>query len=489
MTVHGLIKTAAIGTAVATAASLALLGPTTTATGAASAPGAEVRTTNGCLTSVPDPGTDAPVQICYTLFKPAGADAQPPGPVHHAQPRLGRLADTDPAAFKRWLDAGYGVLSFDQRGFGESGGTAYVENPRVEGHDVRALVKLVAHLRWVKKDGPGDPRLGAIGGSYGGGYQFLGAFEELRVHGQAGLRRARPRDHLERPQHQPRPAGRGAHRVGARARRCRRCPARRCRRRSTRPSSKEPPPASGPTARSPAPRTSRSFSSKNGPAWHVSQGRRLDIPVLFGQGLTDTLFNLQQGLDNWRTAITKRARKHSIFVGYNGGHTLPAVYPQGVDVASDPCSKSWPAVTSRRSRSASWTSSSRARHGLKGYGKLHLATPPRPVRRSSTVAADNPVAVGHGRHHRDRRRRHRLPGGPGSDPDRRVRLPHRHHDGPRRQQPRVLRTGGRHQPARRQARAKQRDAVQRARARHRRAPPDRAAGRRGRRTRRARRSL
>ena len=32
--------------------------------------------------------------------------------------------------------------------------------------------------------------------------------------GQAGLRRARPRDHLERPQHQPRTAGGCAHRVG-----------------------------------------------------------------------------------------------------------------------------------------------------------------------------------------------------------------------------------------------------------------------------------
>ena len=36
----------------------------------------------------------------------------------------------------------------------------------------------------MKKDRPGDPRLGAIGGSYGGGYQFLGAFEELRLQGK-----------------------------------------------------------------------------------------------------------------------------------------------------------------------------------------------------------------------------------------------------------------------------------------------------------------
>ena len=81
------------------------------------------------------------------------------------------------------------------------------------------------------------------------------------------------------------------------------------------------------------------FFERNGPRYHVSQGRRLDIPVLFGQGTTDSLFNLQQGLDNWRTAITRKARRHSIFVGYNGGHVLPAVYPTGVTVTSDPCSK------------------------------------------------------------------------------------------------------------------------------------------------------
>ena len=81
---------------------------------------------------------------------------------------------TDPASFQKWLDAGYGVLSFDQRGFGESGGTGPRREPGVEGHDVRRLIALIADLPWVRQDGPGDPRLGAIGGSYGGGYQFLG---------------------------------------------------------------------------------------------------------------------------------------------------------------------------------------------------------------------------------------------------------------------------------------------------------------------------
>src|SRR5690349_22440070 len=96
----------------------------------------------------------------------------------------GGSRSTSASDFTKFLDAGYGVLSFDQRGFGESGGTAYVENPTVEGRDVTRLVRLVARLRWVRQDAPGDPRLGAIGGSYGGGYQFLAAFEQLRRQGR-----------------------------------------------------------------------------------------------------------------------------------------------------------------------------------------------------------------------------------------------------------------------------------------------------------------
>ncbi len=394
MTVHGLIKTAAIGTAVATVASLALLGPTTAATGAAPAPSAEVKTTNACLTSVPDPGTDAPVQICYTLFKPAGAGS------HHRVPLImhshgwGGSRTTDPAAFKSWLDAGYGVLSFDQRGFGESGGTAYVENPRVEGRDVRRLVRLVAHLRWVKKDGPGDPRLGAIGGSYGGGYQFLGAFEELRVKGKPVFDALAPEitwndlNTSLAPQAVVRTEW--ALVLGA----------------ASVPSQALPPnvykalvegAATGfwPDGSIPGTENLPKFFRHNGPAWHVSQGRRLDIPVLFGQGLTDTLFNLQQGLDNWRTAITKGARKHSIFVGYNGGHTLPAAYPQGVDVASDPCSKQLAggdfAALALRFMDEQLKGK---KTGLKGYGRLHLATPTSTCTTVGNAAADNPVDVG-----------------------------------------------------------------------------------------------
>ncbi len=84
-----------------------------------------------------------------------------------------------------------------------------------------------------------------------------------------------------------------------------RCPPTPCRRRSTRRWSRAPRPAPGPTAPSRAAENLVEFFRRNGPAFHVAQGRRLDIPVLLGQGTTDSLFPLQQGLANWQQSLTR----------------------------------------------------------------------------------------------------------------------------------------------------------------------------------------
>jgi len=71
----------------------------------------------------------------------------------------------------RLLDAGYGIVSIDQRGHGESGGTIRILDPSFEGKD------LVQLLDWTESNLPwlayrnANLLLGAIGGSYGGGYQ------------------------------------------------------------------------------------------------------------------------------------------------------------------------------------------------------------------------------------------------------------------------------------------------------------------------------
>ena len=69
--------------------------------------------------------------------------------------------------------AGYAVISIDQRGHGESGGTVRVMDPAYEGQDLVAIVDWAEqHLDFLKyRDG--NLLLGGIGGSYGGGFQML----------------------------------------------------------------------------------------------------------------------------------------------------------------------------------------------------------------------------------------------------------------------------------------------------------------------------
>ena len=137
------------------------------------------------------------------------------------------------------------------------------------------------------------------------------------------------------------------------------------------------------------------FFEKNGPKWHIDHGRKLNIPVLLGQGTTDSLFPLEQGLQNFQKAITRKARKKSIFVGYNGGHVLPAVYPRGVNVTSDPCSTAL-AGGNFQDLSIRFFNEQllKKKTGLTGYGAYHLATPDSTCTSVKSVAANTAVELG-----------------------------------------------------------------------------------------------
>lgn len=362
-------RTASIVLSAATATlAAALVVPVARAAPAPATSAVASTTTNGCLTSVPDPGTSTPVQICYSVFRPAGATAKRPVPMVMHSHGWGGSRVTEPGPVQYLLDAGFGVVSFDQRGFGESGGQAYIENPDVEGKDVQRLVDLVTRTRWVEKEAPGDPVLGAIGGSYGGGYQFVGAFTELRDRGRTRFDALVPEITWNSLTGSLFPAGvpRTEWAASLTA--------------AAVPSNALPPVVLQGFAQAAAtgevPQSLYDFLGKNGPAWHVKQGRRLDVPVMFGQGETDNLFPLREGFLNYDTALTPRARKQSIFVGYNGGHTLPSVLPLGTsNVTSDPCSpKLGSPDLARLGLRFLQRNLQGERTGLRGFGRYHLAT-------------------------------------------------------------------------------------------------------------------
>ncbi|GAA5113399.1 hypothetical protein GCM10023339_17730 [Alloalcanivorax gelatiniphagus] len=360
---------------IARSVAAALAGVLTAATApflGAPAQAAEVTTTDGCLSSVPDPGTTTPVDICFTLFRPAGASRDRPVPMVMHSHGWGGSRTTDPGAFAYLTDAGFGVLSFDQRGFGASGGRAHIENPDVEGQDVQRLVDLVAAQEWVRQQRPGDPVLGAIGGSYGGGYQLVGALSELRDRGATRFDALVPEitwfslTESLFPQGVPRTEWATALMAAAL------------------PTDALPPiVVQGflqATATGNVPAYLHEFLDRNGPEWHLRHGRRLDIPVLFGQGATDNLFPLDQGLDNFRRVLTDRARARSIFVGYNGGHTLPSLLPAGTNLdiplaTTDACSPTLgsPTFSDLGLRFLQQNLQGR-RTGLTGFGRYHLTT-------------------------------------------------------------------------------------------------------------------
>lgn len=85
------------------------------------------------------------------------------------------------AALKAW-QAGYWVVSYDQRGWGGSDGNIEMMDPRYEVQDALAVIDWAAdNLPRLTMDGPRDPRIGMIGESYGGGVQLLASAEDPRI--------------------------------------------------------------------------------------------------------------------------------------------------------------------------------------------------------------------------------------------------------------------------------------------------------------------
>jgi ABC-2 type transport system ATP-binding protein len=123
------------------------------------------------------PGSSGPIELDTTLYLPA---TTPAPAVLVAHGFGGSKASVDADA-RDLVGRGFVVLTWSARGFGASGGQIALNSTDHEVADARALVDWLAARPEVTQDGPGDPRVGITGGSYGGAISLLLAGYDQRV--------------------------------------------------------------------------------------------------------------------------------------------------------------------------------------------------------------------------------------------------------------------------------------------------------------------
>lgn len=140
----------------------------------ATAPAAQAR--DGYVTSFD--GT----KIVYSFFPANGLSAGGRAPTVMVGPGYasGRASSSDPMVSGLLAD-GYDVLTWDPRGFGDSGGNVEIDSPQYERRDASALIDFIARQPEVQLDKAGDPHLGMAGLSYGAGIQWITAAADHRV--------------------------------------------------------------------------------------------------------------------------------------------------------------------------------------------------------------------------------------------------------------------------------------------------------------------
>ena len=278
------------------------------------------------------------IEIDITIFRPICASAADPVPVIlHSH---GWSGTKSTSGFSAELDAGFGVVSITQRGHGDTGGQARVQDPEFEAQDIKSVIDHVATLDWVAKDRDAngepitnDPVLFAMGGSYGGAYQTITALTEIRESGSTRFNALAPEitwfdlphslapNDIVRSEWNEVLYATGAalvdlhpliHRSFAYGA-----------------ATGEWPDGTilGQDDATDQTPDLDSFFHAHSPTAFVADGHHLDIPVLWRQGTNDTLFNLNEGLHNFQQTLTDDARRRSVFVAYNGGHVLPTAYP------------------------------------------------------------------------------------------------------------------------------------------------------------------
>ncbi|HVW81701.1 MAG TPA: CocE/NonD family hydrolase [Mycobacteriales bacterium] len=154
-------------------------------TGHPARPPAYTKTTLDFHVTVPNETPDGiGTQTCLIvgdLYKPASASPAHPVPAVLTTNGFGGSKNDQTSLAIVLAKRGYGVLSYSGLGFGGSGCKISLDDPSYDGKAGSQLISFLGNLGWIKKDGPDDPRVGMIGGSYGGGIQFAVAKVDPRL--------------------------------------------------------------------------------------------------------------------------------------------------------------------------------------------------------------------------------------------------------------------------------------------------------------------
>jgi ABC-2 type transport system ATP-binding protein len=128
----------------------------------------------GGPTSAADP---TPVQIDADVYVPEVT----PAPAVLLAHGFGGSKEGTAEEAQLLAEAGFVVLTYTARGFGESTGLISMNAPDFEVADASALIDYLASLASVTPESPGDPVVGVGGGSYGGALALLLAGYDDRV--------------------------------------------------------------------------------------------------------------------------------------------------------------------------------------------------------------------------------------------------------------------------------------------------------------------
>ncbi len=112
--------------------------------------------------------------IVFQVFEPTRLEVGHAYPlVLHGHGYGGQRNKTPDAFQKRLQDAGFYVISIDERGHGDSSGTIRVMDPDFEGQDLIAVLDWAEDLEGLQRRADQTMTVGSYGGSYGGMYQIL----------------------------------------------------------------------------------------------------------------------------------------------------------------------------------------------------------------------------------------------------------------------------------------------------------------------------